>query len=63
MDNLVVCSVLMVMLVVEIEDEVEVFNLNVVKVIIDKSGYVLYFSCVMIFWDCDNFVKVDKVIV
>lgn len=56
-ENLVQCQVGMVMLVVLIYSVEEVFNLNVVKVVLDVEGYVFYFFWVMIFWDCDCFVK------
>lgn len=55
-ENLVVSSSGMVILVVLIYDVEEVFNLNVVKVVMDVKGYVFYFFCVIIFWDCDCFV-------
>lgn len=56
-DNFVQCQVGMVILVVLIYNVEEVFNLNVVKVVFDVEGYVLYFLCVIILWDCDCFVK------
>lgn len=47
----------MATLSVEIEDEHEVFNPNVVKVVTDEKGYALYFSRASIPWDRDDFSK------
>ncbi|WP_047046528.1 3-deoxy-manno-octulosonate cytidylyltransferase [Vibrio mexicanus] len=53
--NLANSSAPMATLSVEFEDEAEVFNPNVVKVVTDKEGYAMYFSRATIPWDRDNF--------
>lgn len=55
--NLVVYLEVVIVILVELIYEVFVlFNLNVVKVVIDIDGLVLIFSCVFLFWVCDVFV-------
>ncbi|MDA9555949.1 3-deoxy-manno-octulosonate cytidylyltransferase [Vibrio sp.] len=50
----------MATLAVEIVDENDVFNPNVVKVVMDEKGYALYFSRASIPWDRDNFSTKEK---
>lgn len=52
----------MATLAVEINSEDEVFNPNAVKVVIDESGFALYFSRASIPWDRDSFANEPKVI-
>lgn len=58
--NLVKYQVNMSTLAVNIEDLQELFNPNVVKVLTDKNGYVLYFSRAVIPWDRDQFVHLRQ---
>ncbi|WP_011608814.1 3-deoxy-manno-octulosonate cytidylyltransferase [Histophilus somni] len=58
--NLQKYQVNMATLAVKIEDVEELFNPNVVKVLTDKDGYVLYFSRAVIPWDRDQFVQLGK---
>lgn len=53
--NLAKHQVNMATLAVKIHDAEELFNPNVVKVLTDKNGYVLYFSRAVIPWDRDQF--------
>ncbi|KAE9527163.1 3-deoxy-manno-octulosonate cytidylyltransferase [Testudinibacter aquarius] len=53
--NLVNNTVNMATLAVKIEEADELFNPNVVKVLTDKNGLVLYFSRAVIPWDRDQF--------
>lgn len=46
-----VCVIVIVVYL--IYDVVDVFNLNVVKVVFDVQSVVLYFLCVLILWSCD----------
>lgn len=46
----------MVMLVMLIVDVYELFDFNVVKLVCDVCGCVLYFSWVLLLWVCDVFV-------
>ncbi|EPE37795.1 3-deoxy-manno-octulosonate cytidylyltransferase [Candidatus Photodesmus katoptron] len=50
----------MATLAVEIVNKNEVFNSNVVKVLMNKDGYAIYFSRAPIPWDKVNFSKKDK---
>lgn len=61
-DNLANSEAPMSTLAVEIDDEAEVFNPNVVKVLTDKNGYAMYFSRATIPWDRDNFANENKAI-
>lgn len=54
-ENLATYRVNMATLAVKIEQTEELFNPNVVKVLTDKDGYVLYFSRAVIPWDRDQF--------
>lgn len=54
-DNLAKYSVNMASLAVKIEEAEELFNPNVVKVVTDHAGYVLYFSRAVIPWNRDQF--------
>ena len=53
--NLAKHQVNMATLAVKIHEAEELFNPNVVKVLTDKNGYVLYFSRAVIPWDRDQF--------
>jgi 3-deoxy-manno-octulosonate cytidylyltransferase (CMP-KDO synthetase) len=50
----------MATLAVKIEDAEELFNPNVVKVLTDQNGFVLYFSRAVIPWDRDQFAALKK---
>lgn len=54
-DNLAKYSVNMASLAVKIEEAEELFNPNVVKVVTDHAGYVLYFSRAVVPWNRDQF--------
>ncbi|WP_233116655.1 3-deoxy-manno-octulosonate cytidylyltransferase [Aggregatibacter actinomycetemcomitans] len=58
-ENLAKYPVNMASLAVKIDDAKELFNPNVVKVLTDKNGYVLYFSRAVIPWDRDQFAQTD----
>ena len=60
-ENLAKYPVNMASLAVNIDEPEELFNPNVVKVLTDKDGYVLYFSRAAIPWDRDQFAKMDDV--
>ncbi len=55
--NLASSTAPMATLAVAIDDEDDVFNPNVVKVVTDAKGYALYFSRAAIPWDRDAFAK------
>lgn len=55
--NLAKYSVNMATLAVKIHQPEELFNPNVVKVVTDQQGYVLYFSRAVIPWNRDQFNK------
>lgn len=55
-------GVFMVMVVYVIGIVEDVFNFNVVKVVLNKDGCVMYFLCVIIFWYCDVFVKLCELL-
>lgn len=57
--NLMKYQVNMASLAVKIEHAEELFNPNVVKVLTDKDGYVLYFSRAVIPWDRDQFAQIQ----
>lgn len=57
-ENLQKYQVNMATLSVEIDEPTELFNPNVVKVLTDKNGYVLYFSRAVIPWHRDQFTTV-----
>ena len=57
-DNLQKYQVNMATLSVDIDEPQELFNPNVVKVLTDKNGYVLYFSRAVIPWHRDQFATV-----
>ncbi len=56
-DNLHRNEAPMATLSVEIEENSEIFNPNVVKVVTDEKGYALYFSRAPIPWDRERFSK------
>lgn len=58
-ENLAKYQVKMASLAVKIEEIEELFNPNVVKVLTDKEGYVLYFSRAAIPWNRDQFAKLQ----
>lgn len=58
--NLAKYQVNMASLAVKIEHAEELFNPNVVKVLTDKDGYVLYFSRAVIPWDRDQFAQLQN---
>ncbi|MGR3808517.1 3-deoxy-manno-octulosonate cytidylyltransferase [Pasteurella testudinis] len=58
--NLADNAVKMATLAVKIEDAEELFNPNVVKVLTDQDGFVLYFSRAAIPWDRDQFAALKK---
>ena len=60
-ENLAKYPVNMASLAVNIDEPEELFNPNVVKVLTDKDGYVLYFSRAVIPWDRDQFAQMDDV--
>ncbi|MFC0322364.1 3-deoxy-manno-octulosonate cytidylyltransferase [Gallibacterium melopsittaci] len=57
-ENLQKYQVNLATLSVSIDDPQELFNPNVVKVLTDKNGYVLYFSRAVIPWQRDQFTTV-----
>lgn len=57
-ENLDKYQVNMATLSVKIDEAQELFNPNVVKVLTDKNGYVLYFSRAVIPWHRDQFIDV-----
>ncbi len=59
-ENLANNPVQMATLAVKIEDAEELFNPNVVKVLTDQNGFVLYFSRAVIPWDRDQFAALKK---
>lgn len=60
-ENLAKFKVNMASLAVKIHDAQELFNPNVVKVVTDKNGYVLYFSRSVIPYDRDQFMHLHDV--
>lgn len=60
-DNLVNYAVNMATLAVKIHDLDELFNPNAVKVLMDKLGYVIYFSRAPIPWNRDQFTTIEKI--
>lgn len=58
-ENLVKYNVNMASLAVKIYNPDDLFNPNVVKVLTDKEGYVLYFSRAAIPWNRDEFAKLQ----
>lgn len=60
-ENLAKFDVKMASLAVKIQDPAELFNPNAVKVVTDKSGYVLYFSRAVIPYDRDQFMDLTDV--
>ncbi|TDQ59103.1 3-deoxy-manno-octulosonate cytidylyltransferase (CMP-KDO synthetase) [Mesocricetibacter intestinalis] len=58
--NLSRFKVNMASLAVEIQEAEELFNPNVVKVVTDKNGYVLYFSRAVIPWNRDRFTALGQ---
>lgn len=59
-ENLADNPVKMATLAVKIDDAEELFNPNVVKVLTDQNGFVLYFSRAVIPWDRDQFALLKK---
>ncbi|OOF47306.1 3-deoxy-manno-octulosonate cytidylyltransferase [Rodentibacter trehalosifermentans] len=59
-ENLVKFQVNMATLAVKINEAEELFNPNVVKVVTDKDGYVLYFSRSVIPYDRDQFMGLQE---
>ncbi|MGV6989430.1 3-deoxy-manno-octulosonate cytidylyltransferase [Testudinibacter sp. P80/BLE/0925] len=59
-ENLADNPVKMATLAVKIDDAEELFNPNVVKVLTDQNGFVLYFSRAVIPWDRDQFAALNK---
>lgn len=59
-ENLAQNAVPMATLAVKIESVEEIFNPNIVKVIADKNGLVLYFSRAPIPWNRDQFSQLDQ---
>ncbi|WP_040976146.1 3-deoxy-manno-octulosonate cytidylyltransferase [Necropsobacter massiliensis] len=59
-ENLAQYRVNMATLAVKIEQAEELFNPNVVKVLTDKDGYVLYFSRAVIPWERDQFALLQQ---
>ncbi|KGQ70816.1 3-deoxy-manno-octulosonate cytidylyltransferase [Chelonobacter oris] len=59
-ENLANNPVKMATLAVKIEEADELFNPNVVKVLTDRQGFVLYFSRAAIPWDRDQFAALKK---
>ncbi|MGQ0286002.1 3-deoxy-manno-octulosonate cytidylyltransferase [Pasteurellaceae bacterium 22721_9_1] len=59
-ENLAKYQVNMASLSVKFESAEELFNPNAVKVITDKSGYVLYFSRAVIPWNRDKFANLNQ---
>ncbi|OOF57770.1 3-deoxy-manno-octulosonate cytidylyltransferase [Rodentibacter genomosp. 2] len=60
-ENLAKFNVNMATLAVKIQESEELFNPNVVKLVTDKSGYVLYFSRSVIPYDRDRFMSLQEV--
>ncbi|WP_288061666.1 3-deoxy-manno-octulosonate cytidylyltransferase [Rodentibacter caecimuris] len=60
-ENLAKFNVNMATLAVKIHEAEELFNPNVVKLVADKSGYVLYFSRSVIPYDRDRFMGLQDV--
>ncbi|OOF88601.1 3-deoxy-manno-octulosonate cytidylyltransferase [Rodentibacter ratti] len=60
-ENLAKFKVNMATLAVKIHDAEELFNPNVVKVLTDKDGYVLYFSRSVIPYDRDQFMGLQDI--
>ncbi|OOF79586.1 3-deoxy-manno-octulosonate cytidylyltransferase [Rodentibacter caecimuris] len=60
-ENLAKFKVNMATLAVKIHDAEELFNPNVVKVLTDKEGYVLYFSRSVIPYDRDQFMGLQDI--
>ncbi|QIA75900.1 3-deoxy-manno-octulosonate cytidylyltransferase [Rodentibacter caecimuris] len=60
-ENLAKFNVNMATLAVKIHEVEELFNPNVVKLVADKSGYVLYFSRSVIPYDRDRFMGLQDV--
>lgn len=60
-ENLAKFKVNMASLAVKIHDAEELFNPNVVKVVTDKDGYVLYFSRSPMPYDRDQFVGLQEI--
>ncbi|OOF84377.1 3-deoxy-manno-octulosonate cytidylyltransferase [Rodentibacter ratti] len=60
-ENLAKFKVNMATLAVKIHDAEELFNPNVVKVVTDKEGYVLYFSRSVIPYDRDQFMGLQDI--
>ena len=58
-ENLAKFNVNMATLAVKIHEAEELFNLNAVKVVTDKDGYVLYFSRSVIPCDRDQFMQLE----
>jgi 3-deoxy-manno-octulosonate cytidylyltransferase (CMP-KDO synthetase) len=61
-DNLAACGAGMATLAVPIESSEDVFNPNVVKVVMDAQGYALYFSRAAIPWERERFVQSKETI-
>ena len=59
-ENLANFKVNMASLAVKIQEPQELFNPNVVKVLTDKNGYVLYFSRSVIPYDRDQFMNLQE---
>ena len=59
-ENLANFKVNMASLAVKIQEPQELFNPNVVKVLTDKNGYVLYFSRSAIPYDRDQFMNLQE---
>ncbi|OOF42503.1 3-deoxy-manno-octulosonate cytidylyltransferase [Rodentibacter rarus] len=60
-ENLAKFNVNMATLAVKINEAEELFNPNVVKVVTDKDGYVLYFSRSVIPYDRDQFIGLQEI--
>ncbi|OOF65796.1 3-deoxy-manno-octulosonate cytidylyltransferase [Rodentibacter sp. Ppn85] len=60
-ENLAKFNVNMATLAVKIHEAEELFNPNVVKLVMDKDGYVLYFSRSVIPYDRDRFMDLQDV--
>ncbi|OOF80545.1 3-deoxy-manno-octulosonate cytidylyltransferase [Rodentibacter caecimuris] len=60
-ENLAKFNVNMATLAVKIHESEELFNPNVVKLVTDKSGYVLYFSRSVIPYDRDRFMGLQDI--